>query len=428
MVYMPHSEEVPVSDVSHHRRVAGVILLCLAEAVHGQNLLTNGHVEGVDGFVIPPGSCAPPGGENWFYRYNCIPEIEPPSWWLPFWNSGPTPVDPDTNYRRPEYRIYARPDGSHYAHQGQRYLVFFGFYGAIDAGMYQQVSGVTQGQLYEFSYQGFAWSNCLDGKEGVSGDGCHDFPPDQAVFTAGIDPYGGTDYTSPDIVWSSGATIYDAYDEVSVRTAAQSATVTVFVRCTFWHNHVQHNDAHVDALQLVRAGPMMQVSPNRFTRSVNPVAPLAPDSFTVQRSGGDGAMTYTISDNAAWLSTNPSSGSSDGEADLIAVHYSVGTLAAGTYNATITVTSPEADNSPQRVAVRLEIVSVRPDLDGDGDVDLDDFGCFQRCMTWPGEAKHDPVCLTARLDGDEDVDGDDFAVFLKCLSGKDVPADLACDD
>jgi len=50
------------------------------------------------------------------------------------------------------------------------------------------------------------------------------------------------------------------------------------------------------------------------------------------------------------------------------------------------------------------------DLDGDGDVDIDDFGIFVGCMNGPGIA-YPGGCDEADLNGDGDVDMDDFAVF-----------------
>jgi hypothetical protein len=222
---------------------------CSSTSRETANLLTNPGFEGLDGFRLPEGSCERSGIA--YYAYDCIPEIEPPTWWYPFWNAGPTPVNPEVPYRRPEFRVYHQAAGPHHPHKGKNHLVFFGFYGAIDAGINQQVE-VEPGRTYAFSFQAFAWSNCRQGTDNVSGAGCHDFKADQAVFHAGIDPTGGTDYTSPGIVWSDGRSIYDHYEPVTVTTEARSSTITVFIRCTFWHNYIQHNDAHVDSAALVR--------------------------------------------------------------------------------------------------------------------------------------------------------------------------------
>lgn len=68
------------------------------------------------------------------------------------------------------------------------------------------------------------------------------------------------------------------------------------------------------------------------------------------------------------------------------------------------------------------------DFDRDGDVDQDDFGAFQACMTGMAVPQPDPICEPGMLDGDEDVDGDDLLVFLNCAMGAGIPASPACAD
>ncbi|MBI4579168.1 MAG: hypothetical protein HY718_05665, partial [Planctomycetes bacterium] len=65
------------------------------------------------------------------------------------------------------------------------------------------------------------------------------------------------------------------------------------------------------------------------------------------------------------------------------------------------------------------------DFDGDGDVDGEDFGHLQACLTGVG-GTFLPGCQDADLDGDFDVDGLDIAIFLGCLSGPHIVADTSC--
>lgn len=69
---------------------------------------------------------------------------------------------------------------------------------------------------------------------------------------------------------------------------------------------------------------------------------------------------------------------------------------------------------------------IRSDLDGDCDVDLDDFNLFQGCAVGPAMAVADPQCGQADLDGDQDVDMSDFARFQRCLAGPGVPVPPRC--
>ncbi|NLE57159.1 MAG: hypothetical protein GX616_02275 [Planctomycetes bacterium] len=70
---------------------------------------------------------------------------------------------------------------------------------------------------------------------------------------------------------------------------------------------------------------------------------------------------------------------------------------------------------------------VSADFDGDGDVDQEDFGHLQVCLTGSGGAIVSG-CENAVLDGDTDVDAADLAIFVNCISGADVSADPDCLD
>ncbi len=172
--------------------------------------------------------------------------------------------------------------------------------------------------------------------------------------------------------------------------------------------------------------PMIVIAPPTIQRSTVAGTNLSDDTFTVQ-NGGLGTLNYTITDDADWLGVSPESGTSTGEVDPIQISYDTAGLEIGTHQATITVTSPDATNSPETLAVTVEIIPVGPDFDGDGDVDQEDFGHFQVCLTGPGVPQTSLDCQDARLDEDEDVDQEDFAIFRGCMSGPDVPADPQCE-
>ena len=79
------------------------------------------------------------------------------------------------------------------------------------------------------------------------------------------------------------------------------------------------------------------------------------------------------------------------------------------------------------------------DIDGDSDVDIEDFAQFQLCIT---EGLTPPFSLPAEcacfdlgddppegyLHSDGDIDERDLATLLGCASGAGVPADATCDD
>ena len=68
------------------------------------------------------------------------------------------------------------------------------------------------------------------------------------------------------------------------------------------------------------------------------------------------------------------------------------------------------------------------DFDRDGDVDQEDFGHFQVCLTGSSAPQDDPDCRDAKFDGDSDVDENDFTLFKGCMRGANVPGDVNCAD
>ncbi len=65
-------------------------------------------------------------------------------------------------------------------------------------------------------------------------------------------------------------------------------------------------------------------------------------------------------------------------------------------------------------------------LDGDTDVDREDFRLFEACWSGPGVPQNDPACEKARLDQDSDVDQSDFGIWQRCYSGENNPAEPNC--
>ncbi len=171
--------------------------------------------------------------------------------------------------------------------------------------------------------------------------------------------------------------------------------------------------------------PRIDWSASPLTRSVPVGGSLADDSFTL-RNGCVGTLNYGVSSNRPWLVVSPTAGSVTTEPDVITFSYpGVSQLRAGTYQATVTLTG-NAMNSPATVAVQVIVRSVKPDFDGDGDVDQGDFGLLQTCLSGSFVPPLRQECDTMILDGDEDIDDGDLSVFAGCVSGPDTPADMAC--
>lgn len=179
-------------------------------------------------------------------------------------------------------------------------------------------------------------------------------------------------------------------------------------------------------------GPIISLDTETLSPSSHITTNPADDAFAVWNSGVY-TLSYKVEVDQPWLSVYPETAESDGEADTITVYYDTSGLLAGTYTATITVTDngsvPEPAQNTETIAVTLTVETVKPDFNGDGDVDMEDFGNLQQCLSGAGIPQNLPECLDARLDTiDDDVDEDDIIIFWQCLSGPGVLADPSCDD
>lgn len=173
------------------------------------------------------------------------------------------------------------------------------------AGGYQTVSGIGVGSIMRASFYGLVYTcnneatSCLNGSgqrisDQVSG----------ASIKVGIDPSGGTDPNSSQIVWSSPTPAYDNWTAVTVDAKACNTSVTIFLYATqalpMALNNVYFDDA---SLRVVQAG-----APGQTVSCANAVVPggsaatAAPPTQAfapfVQKQPGavqpDGSIVHTV--------------------------------------------------------------------------------------------------------------------------------------
>lgn len=79
-------------------------------------------------------------------------------------------------------------------------------------------------------------------------------------------------------------------------------------------------------------------------------------SFTITNTG-KGTLNWSVTDNAAWLSVSPNSGTTTIESDVVTVSVNSSNLATSTYYGTILITDPAASNNPQQIPVTLAVTA-----------------------------------------------------------------------
>ena len=222
-------------------------------AQDGQNLLQN---PGFEGITCRAGSASGWCDDNWnrdTFNGSTYSEVYTPQGWVTFWSTGSNPSD-GRKYGRPECKVIpnrdpfigppARVNSGNYA------VMQFGFFRAIDSGVYQVVTGLTPNSTVQLSAYGQAWS-CEDDEHGAYS--CGD--TFQMLMQVGIDPNGGTDPWNPGIVWASGYS-YDAYNLIGPVQAqvGEGGAITVFLRATAKWPY-KHNDVYWDDASLVYTTP-----------------------------------------------------------------------------------------------------------------------------------------------------------------------------
>lgn len=213
-----------------------------APASTGPNLLENASFEPPYAAYVPPSPIpdCPLGVCN---------TAQMADGWTPWWAK---PRDSDVN---PEYKpadpVYTNPKRVRSGAAAQQY---FSFARTHRAGVYQRV-GVQPGQPYCFRVWGHSWS-ANDDENAYSGPVYGDL-----LMKVGIDPKGGTQWDSSNVVWGFERLQYDYYGRFGVCATAQADHVTVFTYSSpNWP--VKHNDVYWDDAELVLVTDVMSVEPD----------------------------------------------------------------------------------------------------------------------------------------------------------------------
>ncbi len=198
-----------------------ILLLLLGSAIttaQSDNLLTN------------------PGFEGSFISFEGDTPREVAQGWAP-WHVPQTDDMPSYQNIQPKYQA-AAPDASR-IRNGSNAQMYFSFFESHDGGVYQSVTGIEPNAELRFSVYAYVWSSTYNDVN-LSED------PGNVLLQVGIDPTGGTNGESNNIVWSVSAEQYDAYREYSVIATATNSTVTVFVRSIVAGFPVQHSQVFLD--------------------------------------------------------------------------------------------------------------------------------------------------------------------------------------
>ncbi|MFQ3657407.1 MAG: LysM peptidoglycan-binding domain-containing protein [Anaerolineae bacterium] len=243
--------------VSHVKALAGLLLLvfsAFSTNAQQQNLLVNG------GFEAGFASLAGPAPRN------------VATGWTP-WHAPRTATMPSFQNATPKYLAASAANANGIVPRirtGSDAQIFYAFYETFDGGIYQQITGITPGTELRFSVYAYVWSTTFDDPN-VSEE------PGTVAVRVGIDPRGGTDGLSSNVVYSTPVVAYDAFREYSIITRAESSTVTVFIRASIGEP-VQYSYIYLDdaVLAPTTAMPTPVPATNTPIRPTN--TPIPPTS------------------------------------------------------------------------------------------------------------------------------------------------------
>ncbi len=249
----------------------------------GANLLQNPGFEGIG----RPLNNSSPNSNNWTrdtFTGATYGEIYTPEGWVTWWQEG--------DFGRPECHVIAREadfiEPVLRIYDGYYSGKCFTYFRKQNAGYFQVVRNIPPGSVVEGSFYAHAWScdhyedNALSCAE-----------PYAFYFQVGIDPNGGTDPFSSNIVWSNPAYHYDEFGLVGPvqATVGEAGAATLFTRAyAKWT--LQHNDAYMDnaSLKLISTGE----TPTPTSPPPPPTSEAPPTPQFTPTPRPDGAVVHIV--------------------------------------------------------------------------------------------------------------------------------------
>jgi len=175
-------------------------------------------------------------------------EIDVPLHWIAWW---------DSTLSRPEMKVIARTspylDPPRICH-GTHAVQWFSFYRTHHAGLLQQVS-TRPGNVLSLTARAHGWFSQFDDPRLSQYSGTDGLPvtiqdgePGMELMV-GIDPSGGLDPWSEDVVWSIQFW-YSGYKSISLTVPASGSQATLYLASKTLHPF-KHCDAYFDDVELV---------------------------------------------------------------------------------------------------------------------------------------------------------------------------------
>lgn len=330
--------------------------ICLLQ--ENPNLIQNPSFEGNYASYVPPETI-----DDCLFGVCQTAQIPVEGGWIPFWRSHDD-NDPEYIIRQPEYKpACIGTDPCIYSNRlrdGREALQYFTFYSTHEAGIMQTVSAVP-GKSYCLSAWGHSWS--AQDNDAISG------PEDGELFQkVGIDPTGGTDWQSENIIWSDasnhawGRIQYDEYGLFTVTAKAEAAEMTVFMYSqasyAVKHNNVYWDDTHLSEIVAVYTTTLTTTADiSVLTNITNSVQTSQTVDFKLDGFGPLGNYSWNaLVVNGSEQFTPTLSRNSGSVTDKLIISIDTSGLEIGSYSADVLLTTnPLTTNAPFTIPVRVTV-------------------------------------------------------------------------
>lgn len=174
-----------------------------------------------------------------------------------------------------------------------------------------------------------------------TGGGTLSWSASDSMAWLSLSPASGTGAGAVTVSVTTGVLTAGSYTGTVILSAPGASSVTVPVTFT---------------LTAAPVAPAIGASPTSFTFTAQAGVNPAAQTLTISNTGG-GTLSWSASDNAAWLALSPSSGTGNAPMTLTV---NTGTLAAGSYSGQITVTATGATTVNIPVAFTVTAAPVPP--------------------------------------------------------------------
>lgn len=213
-------------------------------------------------------------------------EVSVANGWYPWYQDGPGQVDGYN--RRPEYKPEdASRFGRRRVRTGNFAQKFFSTFATHNAGLLQQVQ-VPVGSQLTFSAWVQVWSSQDPNPDTV-------VSPGNYRVSIGIDPTGGTDWSSPNVAWTEPRMEYNTWMRLEIRSVAKAGTATVFLRGNPEFRN-RFNDSYWDdaCLTVVRPTPRPTNTPKHTATPTSTPTPQASPTPTLTPTPMPGGICVSV--------------------------------------------------------------------------------------------------------------------------------------